>query len=132
ITELNFALSLAKYDKSGSFGIQTINGYLFNPNFSLGLGVGLDIYNYKAFMPIFIDARYYFFQEKVTPYAAIGAGCALNIDNSYRPDIFINPSIGIRFQLLKKNAFNVGMGYRYQGSLYNPSYFNLKLGVSFW
>ena len=57
VTELNFGKGLGDASDDFSFGTQTINGYLVNPNFYLGFVVGVDKYKNATFIPLFADIR---------------------------------------------------------------------------
>lgn len=145
ITEANFGLGLGLYRYDYSYGIQTINGYLFNPHFSIGFGIGIDKYKYLTTIPLFIDLRANILKKKTTPLISTAIGYSLmNPQQDIKVGLFINPAIGIKFFVTKKTALNFSLGYRLQeriGIFYNynskfdvssySSFFNLKFGATF-
>ncbi|WP_299364820.1 hypothetical protein [Winogradskyella sp.] len=85
-------------DKAGAFTLHTINGYFFNPYFSLGLGFGLDGYRNPRYntLPVYLDLRGYFNDALTSPYAFLNYGTLVKIENG--------PKNG--------NMFNIGVGYK--------------------
>ena len=102
----------------------TTHSILLNEVFSLGLGVGVEPFEYLVF-PVFISSSYYFNRLKHKPFITFKIGNAFsNSDKpipaySYRDDIkhkggmMVNPEIGIR---LKISTFDLTLtgGYRFQ------------------
>ena len=144
ITELNFGIGTGTASKEFSYGIQTINGYQFNPNFNLGFGVGVDKYKNATFLPLFLDFRINFLKSNVTPYFGAAGGYSIGFSGN-QGGLLLNPSLGIKFFLNPKIAFNFSFGYRYQENTFKylfDSYYilkvkesvnliNLKVGITF-
>lgn len=85
-----------------AWSIQTINGYFISPQFSLGIGLGLDGHhapNYNT-LPVFLDARLYHSEEENSLYSFLDIGPTLKLggDNS---------------TLRKGVLFNFGFGYKF-------------------
>src|SRR5690554_4151267 len=61
-------------EDSRAYSLQTIGGYFLNPNFSVGVGIGLDGYHNPDFntLPLFIDLRGYFVNNKNSAFAFLG------------------------------------------------------------
>jgi hypothetical protein len=105
-----------------SVGVQTVNGYLFNPWFSAGFGIGLHSYDNLGFVPLFFDARYYFLDDLATPFLAVDAGYSFTIQEVYGLDdnikyfggTYLNPAAGIKFNTRKSKALAFSIGYRLQ------------------
>ena len=135
ITELNFGFQ----DAFTTYGFHTINGYLVNPIFSVGLGVGIEAYPSSLFrsqknttwamLPMFIDARANFINGPITPFLSFGAGYSIPLDESFPHTniggILINPSVGVKFFISKSTALNFSLGYRFQelGQKWTPYYY---------
>jgi hypothetical protein len=120
ITELNFGIGLGNYNNDFSYGIQTINGYLVNPYFSAGLGIGVDKYRSVTFIPLFADFRANFINGDVSPFLSTGIGYSLSTDNYSKGGFLLNPALGVKFFVSPSTALNFSLGYRLQE--YNYSY----------
>ena len=138
ITELNFNFNVGINSYYHSYGIRTVNGYLFNPYFSLGLGIGIDQYPYVAYIPVYADLRTYLFPKKiVTPFAAMDLGYSIAASRGDGGNVLVNPSFGLRYYAWKKVALNFSLGVQIDHLGYNryyaigANYFNFKMGVSF-
>ena len=59
ITEIGYSIDNGTGDPnlSQGFKLNTINGYQFFAPLSVGVGVGLDMYNQDLFLPVFFDLR---------------------------------------------------------------------------
>ena len=98
-----------------SFGeviLSTIHGYRFNPNFFLGggLAVGYSGVNDHWFLGAMIDARTDQKFGRYTPFADLRTGVYTHISNG----LFINPSIGYRFNFGHRTNLNVSIGVNLQ------------------
>jgi len=123
ITELNFG-----FRDAFTYGFHTINGYLVNPYFSVGFGVGIEAYPSSLFgqwnnetwamLPMFIDARANFINGPITPFFSFGAGYSIPLDESFphtnMGGVLINPALGAKFFISKSTALNFSLGYRFQ------------------
>ncbi len=102
------------------------NGYLFRNGLSLGLGTGLEELDVPV-MPLYADLRYHPLKSRISPYVWVKGGWALTfIDNSecsyfYFPGYtrsrggpMLNAGAGIELASWRRNAVNIGIGYRYQ------------------
>lgn len=87
--------------------LQTITGIYLNPNYSVGVGFGLDGYSNPTHntMPVFLDLRAYLYDEKNTAFFLLNIGGTIGIE-----DLFRRGTMG-----------EIGFGYKY----YTPR--NLKL-----
>jgi hypothetical protein len=152
ITELNFGIGVGKSKDFCSYGFQTINGYKFNSNFSIGLGVGIDKYNYATLLPIFIDLRIYHIRNS-KPFIYLSGAAGYSCDLSgysngyYRGNLnnvcwgpYLNPTLGLRFPLFSKATINLSAGVKFQGNTVsylnmpipdNQYLLNLKIGLEF-
>lgn len=86
-----------------AWSFQTINGYFISPQFSLGVGVGLDGHNNPNFntFPVFLDARVYLEDEANTFYTCLDIGPTIRF--------------GGEAETLRKGVlFNIGLGYKFK------------------
>ena len=90
-------------NKSTGVSLQTINGYFFNPHFSVGIGIGLDGYRNPTYntLPVFLDARIYLDDGKSSPYAYINGGALVKIENGTNNGGIFNIGIGLKFPVNK-------------------------------
>ena len=137
-----------------SIGIQTVNGYLFNPYFSMGAGVGMQAYNELFLVPFFLDLRANFIDGNVSPFIAAEIGNSFTryqlwgISTDYDDEGGFMGSVtgGVKFFPTPTMALNFSIGFRYQeikvvndAPNYNSSYlsqkslnqFNLRMGFTF-
>lgn len=113
-----------------SIGVQDVNGYLFNPYVSAGIGMGIHTYSELTFIPLFADVRYNFLPGPVTPTVSLGVGYsfggeeinARNDSREYTGGIYINPAFGIKFNTRKTKALSFTLGYRYQKTSIRDNY----------
>jgi len=116
IVELGYQAGGGIYDEN-RFKLNIINGYQFNPYFSLGFGAGLRSLNNKPdiLLPLFADFRVTFINKKVSPYMSLGTGYSFNATNSFFGYGFLlSPTIGVRFGTINNTAINVGFSYERQ------------------
>jgi hypothetical protein len=138
ITEFAFG-----FRQAFTYGIHTINGYLVNPYFSVGLGVGIEAYPSNLFgkwddatwatLPMFIDVRANFVNGPITPVFSFGAGYSIPLDVSFPHEniggVLINPALGMKFFVSKSTALNFSLGYRFQElNRHVPIYSNESVG----
>ncbi len=87
ILEIGYQIGVGDL-KADNFKINLINGYQFNPYFSMGLGFGLRVYedqnldnsnNFDPFLafPIFADFKINFIDGKVSPFLSVSPGILL-------------------------------------------------------
>ncbi|CAN5600977.1 hypothetical protein BH11BAC1_BH11BAC1_28800 [soil metagenome] len=142
-----------------AIGIQTINGYMFNPYLSAGIGIGLHLYFNPAFVPVFADVHLNFSDGLITAFVAVDAGYSFTgteiygiaSAQKYSGGGYFNPVLGIKTYSSRNTALVFSFGYRQQecrfyeteyGSYPNYyeksswkdvtlGYFNTRIGVVF-
>lgn len=140
--------SKTKYTGIVEFGIQSlqgesginrlkldiINGLQINPNFSVGLGTGVRLYNGIALIPFFLDLRTIFNQNKVSPYFSLGFGHTVNATLDFKKEgLLVNPNFGISIKNSKKSETYIGIGYEFQKmkfrkfNINNYNYYNITI-----
>ncbi len=118
IVELNYLFGVGNHGLS-RIEANIINGYQFNPYFSLGLGTGLRWYMYEGgsaiFIPIFADFRVNFMDNKVSPYFSLGIGYSFDATDSFSGlGILAKPSLGVTIKVSEKLVMHTGLGYEMQ------------------
>ena len=97
-------------------------GYHLNPNWMVGIGMGIDGYFPEALTPIYLEGRYYLKQSSLSPYARLAAGYASAIPNwqtvSANGGIYLNPGVGVRFGSRSKVHFTFDFGLKLQKAYY--------------
>lgn len=135
------------YKRKDFLKLNVINGYKFNPYFSLGLGTGIRYYYdaKDAMVPLFIDFRANFINKKVSPYLALDVGYLVDITRNIEIKAVgpsLNPTAGVSFKISNKTAIYFGIGYeiqrvenyQYWNGIFtaeNTSYISINAGISF-
>lgn len=117
------------------------SNFILNPNFSLGIGTGVsyfaqrieyfmnsqgedDSFRYGGhFVPIYIEAKWYMLQTKITPYLQLRVGSDYSINNPAF-GYYLSPSVGVHF-----GRFLVGASYNFQQFWPSGKDFNYYLGA---
>lgn len=120
---------------STPFTWQLSGHYNINNRFSVGAGTGLSIYE-KVLIPVFADAKFFITRPHTfTPYLECGVGYAFAPNKNAQGGFYLNPAIGIQYNLKKQVKILLAIGYesqymeqlkKYQNS-YFQSEFNEKL-----
>jgi hypothetical protein len=109
-----------EYNYSTDFlKLNVINGYKFNPYFSLGLGAGIRYYydEKDAVIPVFVNFMANFSDKKVSPYLALSTGYSLDIKKNYTIDhvgFLLNLTAGVSIKMSNITLMHVGIGYDMQ------------------
>jgi len=121
IVDMGYYLGVGtpSYDR---VGFNFINGYRINPNFSAGIGVGVNYYldDKSYFIPVFADLRAHYDIGHISPFVSFDIGYSFDASNSFKGmGILINPSTGVGFKISESNEILVGIGYQMQGIIKN-------------
>ena len=140
ITEMSYGLGLSEQKRYDSFGIHTINGFMIDPNISLGIGIGCESHVNAVFIPIFCDVRAYFSKENKSPYLSFIIGKSFGVGED-KGGLLVNPSLGVK---ISKTPIHFNLGYKLQQNSYlsglltnhftvkeTLNYLLFKLGVTF-
>lgn len=154
--ETEYGLAVDSH-KTDFIKFSLINGYQFNPFFSLGFGAGIKFYLVEndpdIVVPLFLDFRVYFTDRKISPYLALGTGYAIDFGYEMADgqkhyiieagDLLLNPAAGVIFKISGRYAINIGIGYEMQSmrfydddlhftkSTANSSCIGISAGISF-
>jgi len=103
----------------GRVNLNIINGYQFNPYFSMGFGTGLRYYfdSQSVLIPFFADFRGYFMNsKKFSPYVSLDIGYSFDATNNFEGvGVLVNPSVGAAYKISDQFILNLGVGYEMQG-----------------
>ncbi len=124
IVEVGGGLGLGNYAAQRA-SVSMINGYRFFPQLAVGIGVGAEMFFYtwqdynngdvftgpELSMPVFLHLRSDFIDGKVTPYIAVNAGYNISLSGGFIGGMMIDPSLGISFNVGRKNHLMIGAGY---------------------
>jgi hypothetical protein len=132
IAELDYLFGVGYYG-IGRLEVNIINGYQFNPYFSLGLGTGFRWYSISGYnavlIPIFADFRVNFMDNKISPYFSLGLGYSLEATDGFNGvGVLLKPSIGVNFKVTEKIFMHTGIGYEMQKMKYYDYYYN-SIGI---
>ena len=115
--DFSYTLGVGDWGKNHDrIGIMTSHGYQIAPQFFAGLRVGFNYYfdgnDELCSLPLFAHFRSDLINNEITPYVDLRVGYSL-IDVK---GVYINPSVGCRFELSDDIGLNVGIGYTMQQS----------------
>jgi len=108
-------------------GMHAIVGYRFIPQFYLGGGLGVEIYTDGNMLPIFLNVRTDFVDARVTPFFAANIGYAFGWVNGYDGSdwggVFLEPGIGVRFNISEQFGLNLSSSLKFQRGYYHDYYY---------
>ena len=115
--DFSYTLGVGDWGKDHDrIGIMTSHGYQIAPQFFAGVGAGFNYYfnghDELCSLPVFAHFRSDILNNEITPYIDLRVGYSL-IDVK---GVYINPSIGCRFELTDDIGLNVCIGYTMQQS----------------
>ena len=108
-----------------SMSFHLSNGYRFRNGISVGFGTGLEELD-VALLPVYTDLRYYPFKSRLSPFVWTKSGWSFLFedqdDGQYyygtypeaKGGFMFNAGTGIELASWRRNAVNIGIGYRYQ------------------
>jgi len=108
-------------------GLSLSTGYRFSKNAVVGIGAGIDSYDFffrNLIAPIFAEYRYEFWDRSFTPFATMRAGYGFSISgntgnrNGFSTEkvggLYLNPLFGVRLRTQKKGHFQFALGWKIQ------------------
>lgn len=113
--DVAFTLGVGDLGKNHErIGIMTSHGYQIAPQFFAGVGVGFNYFfnghDELCSVPVFAHFRSDILNNEITPFVDLRVGYSLTDVEG----VFINPSVGCRFELTDDVGLNVGVGYTLQ------------------
>ncbi len=132
-----------KKRNTGSFSIQTFNGWRIKPKTTVGLTTGLDAYQGALIVPVAAGVRQIVIDKgekssKIQASLDAGVGTMWLDDQdgaSKEGGLMVNPAVGFIFPTRSGSAFLINFGYKYQryslsntveGSSYSQESRNIK------
>ncbi len=114
--EVGYGAGMGDYGLN-RFKLDFINGFQFNPFFSMGGGLGFRRYpKPEATLISFLaDFRSNFVDRENSPYLAMVFGYSFDASNSFESmGILLNPSLGVSFRVSNKAFMHMGFGLEFQ------------------
>lgn len=111
-----------KKGNTGSFSVQTFNGWRVRPRTAVGLTTGLDAYQGALVLPLAAGIRQILYEKgptlsKIQASLDLGTGL-MGLDGteevSKKGGLMINPAVGFVFPTRSGSAFLLNFGYKYQ------------------
>lgn len=109
-----------------SMSFHLSNGYGFRNGISVGFGAGIEELD-VALLPVYTDLRYQPFKSRLSPFIWTKSGWSFTFgdqdDGQYyyygtypesRGGIMFNAGAGLELASWRRNAVNIGIGYRFQ------------------
>jgi len=127
-SSLGFLIGQNYYNPVLSLSLTTINGFYLNKENYLGLGVGIEYFEYTIY-PIFVDFKYFMTNKKISPFIDLQAGYsfATNYYNfGYQErngGLNLNGEFGFRNNISSNFAMTYSFGYHFQKLTYNNMYY---------
>lgn len=120
--------------KTASLSFHLSNGYQFRNGLSMGFGTGIEELD-AVVMPVYADLRYQPLKTRVSPFIWVKSGYGFPVGDQgeggyyyygYYPEAkgggMFNTGAGIALYSWRRNAVNIGIGYRYQKLRYKQTY----------
>jgi hypothetical protein len=116
----------AYYNSPFKLTFYSINGYRFDENFKIGVGLGCDYLVESFYYPITLSASINLLDKPSSPYIRVFGGFAKPFhkerisDNTYEDDLFFEGGLTHGFDIGMQNtindnySFRISAGYRYQ------------------
>lgn len=76
-TNFGLLVGSSNNENKAPFSFMMINGYGITNQFAVGLGIGSEFMS-ESYLPVVLDARYYFRKQKFSPYVFIQEGIRLH------------------------------------------------------
>jgi hypothetical protein len=123
-TNISSAGLLFGYENIPVPSITMVHAYKFSQGLLAGIGLGYEYFDWGV-LPLFADARYYFYDEGFSPYIFGQAGYSITLER--KPVDFwggsqertfggpmLSAGAGIRAGVSKHSAFTLSIAYRFQ------------------
>lgn len=121
-------------DNSSAFSIETVNGYKWNNRLFTGAGLGYESLG-EVYFPVFIDLRYFFNENSLTPLLMLKAGYQIpgwedgsdydyyyyNERKAHGGPVF-EAGAGVKINMSDKNALTFTLAYRYLSLKHTQDY----------
>ncbi len=137
-TNFGLLVGSSNNENKAPFSFMMINGYGITNQFAVGLGIGSEFMS-ESYLPVVLDARYYFRKQKFSPYVFIQGGYSIALDDetenyhlySYRSfwsgydllkpngGFIFNPGVGIKTMISNNFGLSFSIGFRHQRLSYD-------------
>jgi hypothetical protein len=116
VVDVGYAVGVGDYGLN-FINLTMINGYKFNPYFSLGFGTGTRLYydSDAILTPFFLNFQVNFIDSPIYPFFALSTGYSFDLSDDFEATGFlVNLNVGVHFEVSDKFGINVGIGYEGQ------------------
>ncbi len=98
-----------------SLSFQIINGYKFNENWNVGLGLGTENFFGNGYIPLFLESDYAILKQSTTPFLSVMTGYELPIQSfgQLKGGITFGGKIGFDYFVREHVGISTSIGYRY-------------------
>ena len=116
------------HNNNSIYSLHQSVGYLFNPYFSAGVGLGFEKWRKTSFIPIYADLRFNIFSKRYSPQFMINLGYSNKWYESPCPEpemyvihgategLFMESGVGLRVWFKKNRAGTIIISYKIQES----------------
>jgi len=98
--------------------LSTFNGVTITPYIQLGVGVGLEIWSSRGFIPVYLDFRSNILKRENTPFFYVNAGYSPGWINGEKGigfgGAFAGIGAGVRIKIHGRKLMVFSLGYRFQ------------------
>lgn len=127
-----------------------VNGYRFNEHWAAGIGLGLERFYGRAYMPVFLEGKYNLLKKNSTPFATLGLGYdfPFEMNDRNKGGFFGQGLLGFRHDIGQRIGIVTGIGFRFgqlqvdnwnwwgdisnsQKTIYQINRFDLRFGLIF-
>ncbi|PKP34461.1 MAG: hypothetical protein CVU00_06775 [Bacteroidetes bacterium HGW-Bacteroidetes-17] len=132
-TNFGILAGSTKNENKAPFSFMMINGYGVTDQIAVGIGFGAEFLQ-ESYLPLVLDARYYFRKQKLSPFIFFQGGYSVPLDNEteryhliYYSSIWsgydimkpkggwlINPGVGIKSMFSENLGITFSIAYRFQ------------------
>ena len=126
MTDLSFGLGklegLDRYmnapESHYSVGLSVFNGVTITPYIQLGISAGLEMWNDRSFLPVYLDLRANILRDDNTPFIYVNTGYALGWQpgevGANLGGALAGLGIGAKFRIVNRRVMSVSLGYHFQ------------------
>lgn len=98
-----------------SANLTFVNGYRINAHWAAGLGLGIEEFYARPYMPIFLEGKYNLLKKTSTPFATLGFGYDLpfEMNERNRGGLFGQGLLGFKHEFGQHIGIVTGIGFRF-------------------
>lgn len=119
---INFGYEIGVGGGDDRIKFDVVNGYRIQPEFSIGVGIGVKYFTNVEFatIPLYAHLRSDLLRQNVTPFIAFNIGYNISTKSILKGGLLAEPSVGIGIRMNRKSQLNISLGY-------SLNYFKIEL-----